>query len=252
VAARRPGDGSPGYKEIADALREQITSGELPDGAVIPGEDALMERYGVARATARSALAVLRNEGIAVTRRGSRTRVRLFRPLRRHGSKRLAREHWGSGRAIWDVDTAERGYTPNTQVSEDSASPDIADALGIEPGAPVVVRSRKFLVGSRPVQIATSYLPASIAAGTRIAEVDTGPGGMYARLRELGYSPATFSEEIRARMPSPDEIEALDLPQGTPVIEIIRRAATKDGTVVEVNKMVLDSYAYVLEYSIEA
>ncbi|MEK8141760.1 UTRA domain-containing protein [Streptomyces sp. M10(2022)] len=62
-------------------------------------------------------------------------------------------------------------------------------------------RSRRYLLDGKPVLKAVSYLPAEIADGTPIAEVDTGPGGIYARLAELGHAPK-FREEIRVRMPS--------------------------------------------------
>lgn len=251
--ARRPGDDPPGYRDVAADLRERIMSGELPDGAVVPGEDALMADYEISRTTARSALDALKHEGLIVTRQGSRTRVRLFKPLRRHGSKRLSREHWGAGRAIWEIDAGDRNWVPDqVDVSEAVALPHVAAALGLEPGTRVVIRARRFTVDGRPVQLATSYLPASIAAGTQIAQVNTGPGGSYARLADLGFAPAEFAEEIRARMPSPEEIDRLELPPGTPVIALTRRAATAEGVTVELNEMVLDAYAYVLEYSFSA
>jgi GntR family transcriptional regulator len=253
VNARRPGDDPPGYRDVAAELREQIMSGALPDGAVVPGENTLRAAYGISRTTARDALRVLKDEGLTVTRQGSRTRVRLFKPLRRLGNKRLSREHWGAGRAIWEVDAKDRNWVPDqVDVSEAAAPAHIAAALGLEPGTRVVIRARRFTVDGRPVQLATSYLPASIAAGTQIAEVNTGPGGSYARLTDLGFAPAEFAEEIRARMPSPEEIGRLELPPGTPVIALTRRAATAEGVTVEVNEMVLDAYAYVLEYSFSA
>lgn len=124
--------------------------------------------------------------------------------------------------------------------------------LDIEPGAPVVVRSRKFLVEGRPVQIATSYLPAELVRDTAIAQEDTGPGGSYARLAELGAEPVRFSEELRARMPSEDERAALELAAGTPVVEICRIAYTAEDQAVEVNQMLLDAGSYVLEYRLSS
>jgi GntR family transcriptional regulator len=49
-------------------------------------------------------------------------------------------------------------------------------------------------------------------------------------------------------MPRASEREALDLAQGTPVALIVRTAYTADDRPVEVNEMVLDSAAYVVEY----
>lgn len=103
-----------------------------------------------------------------------------------------------------------------------------------------------------PVLLATSYLPLPLVAGSAITREDTGPGGTYARLAELGHEPVHFREEIRSRMPSPDEVTQLDLAPGTPVILICRTAFTGQGRAVEVNEMTLDAGSYVLEYDFDA
>jgi GntR family transcriptional regulator len=65
-----------------------------------------------------------------------------------------------------------------------------------------------------PARLASSYYPAKIAAGTAIAQHDSGPGEVYARLAERGYAPARFCEQVRARMPDPWEAGQLLLPHG--------------------------------------
>src|SRR5690606_20874411 len=153
---------------------------------------------------------------------------------------------------IQDADTQERPRTVDVQVGEEPAAEWIANALGIEPDVSVVFRSRRFAVEGQPVQLATSYLPVDLARGSAIMHTDTGPGGIYARLADQGHAPVAFVEELRCRMPNPDETEALELPDGTPVIEIIRRAFQSDGRCVEVNRMVLDGSTYVLDYTFAA
>jgi GntR family transcriptional regulator len=63
---------------------------------------------------------------------------------------------------------------------------------------------------------------------------------------------AHFREEIRSRIPSGDEAAQLRLALGTPVMLITRSAFTADGTVVEVNEMMLDAASYILQYDFEA
>ncbi|MGI5267843.1 GntR family transcriptional regulator [Nonomuraea sp. CA-218870] len=240
----------PIYRQIADALRDRIQSGDLRDGDRLPGENALMTEYAIARATARQALAVLINEGLAVPKRGSGVYVRLFKPIRRHGSRRLAREQWGEGRSIWDADTRGRPFTVDqVEVVREQAPGEVAHMLGTPD---VWVRRRRYLVDARPVQLATSYFPAPLVEGSPITQEDTGPGGVYARLRDLGLPPAHFTEEVRARMPSPRESGLLGLPAGTPVIVVDRTAFLAGGSPVEVNEMVLDAAAYVLQYDFDA
>jgi GntR family transcriptional regulator len=55
---------TPLYLQIAAILRGQIEAGEIPPGRPVPSETQLMQRYEVARLTARKAVRVLRDEGL--------------------------------------------------------------------------------------------------------------------------------------------------------------------------------------------
>lgn len=248
------GDGTTrvGYREIADELREEIDSGRLKPGEKVPGENDLMARYGVEQPTARRALDVLKNEGLVVAKRGSGTFVREFRPIRRVSPDRLKTVVWGSGRSIWSADLGIRPMGQGTEVTTEPAPPLVAHVLELDEGTEVVVRRRRFAVEDKPVQLATSYYPAHLVAGSAITRANTGEGGSYARLAELGYKPVRFREELRTRMPREHERQTLELAQGTPVVEIVRTAYTSADQPVEVNLMVLDGASYVLEYKFSA
>ncbi len=64
------------YLRIAASLRDRITAGELRPGDRVPSTRQVVRDFGVAMATASRALAVLRDEGLVVTRQGSGTVVR--------------------------------------------------------------------------------------------------------------------------------------------------------------------------------
>ena len=97
-----------------------------------------------------------------------------------------------------------------------------------------------------------SYLPLAIAEGTVIAEIDTGPGGLYARLEDAGHTLDRFVEEVTARMPTVEERRRLELQAGVPVIVVVRTAYDIAGRPVEVCDTVKAAPAYVLEYEIKA
>jgi AcrR family transcriptional regulator len=61
---------------VAGALRQRIVSGSLRPGERVPSTRQLVRDFGVAMATATRALAVLRDEGLVVSRPGSGTVVR--------------------------------------------------------------------------------------------------------------------------------------------------------------------------------
>jgi len=258
VAGRRaldadPMTNEPKYRQIATELRAAIRAGDYAPGDRLPGENELMARYGIARMTARQALAVLLNDGTAIARKGSGVFVRDFTPVIREALKRLSQERWGTGASIWADDSDGRRMSVTTKVDEAEPPDRIAALLSLDTGDRVCTRTRRFVLDDKPVLLSTSYLPADLVAGSAITQQDTGPGGTYARLAELGHAPAHFREDLRARMPQPEETNALELPSsGTPVVDIVRTAYTDDGRPVEVNEMTLDASAYILRYDFDA
>ncbi|WP_159768880.1 GntR family transcriptional regulator [Streptomyces sp. HM190] len=60
-------DPTPIYKQVARVIRAKIESGELRPKDPIPSESKLVADYGVARDTARQAVALLRSEGWVIT-----------------------------------------------------------------------------------------------------------------------------------------------------------------------------------------
>ncbi|MFI6418980.1 GntR family transcriptional regulator [Streptomyces sp. NPDC050842] len=72
-------DPTPIYKQVARVIRERIKSGELQPRDPIPSESKLVADHGVARDTARQAVALLRSEGWVITlpQRGSFVAERL-------------------------------------------------------------------------------------------------------------------------------------------------------------------------------
>ena len=63
------------HRQVAAWIRERIESGEFQPGRRIPSETELVQASGVARGTARRAVAVLRDEGLVETIGGRGTYV---------------------------------------------------------------------------------------------------------------------------------------------------------------------------------
>jgi DNA-binding GntR family transcriptional regulator len=79
------------WREVADAIRARIHSGELGPGVVLPSEVALGQEHDVGRTTIRKAIDDLRAEGLVFVVHGSgtfvrevhdMTRLKLTRPYR--------------------------------------------------------------------------------------------------------------------------------------------------------------------------
>lgn len=176
--------------------------------------------------------------------------MRTFEPIIRSFPTRM--RAWRKGQAIQDSDTGKRARMVEVTVGETGANEVVASAFGLAPGDPVLRRSRRFAVDDRLVQLADSYYLLEVVRSTSIVYTDTGPGGVYARLAEIGREPVRFTERLRSRMPLPAEVDALELPGGTPIIAITRTAFDTEDRCVEVTEMVLDSSAYELEYNADS
>lgn len=183
-------------------------------------------------------------------------RLRTLRsPVRRLASDRFARRHRKEGKAAFIAEAEASGHAPSVdqiRVTNEVASADIAARLNLKPRERVIVRSRRYLADGRPVETATSYIPESIAKGTPITEVNTGPGGIYGRIEDAGHELARFTEEVSARMPTPDERKALEIGAGIPVMTLVRTAYDTNGVPVEVCDTVKIAHSFVLEYDVPA
>lgn len=239
----------PAFQRIAAELRAMILDGTLEPGQKVPSETELRDQHGVSKMTARNALVSLRDQGILESHQGKGFFVRSFQPLRRNATKRLSRELWGQGQSMWSVETHDRTLTPvNEEPEEIHAPAQIAEVMGLTTDDLVCKRARIYVVDDVPVMSAVSYLPMDIVAGSPITQIDTGDGGIYARLADLGHEPTRFREELRSRMPYPEEAAKLDMGAGTPVMHIVRTAADAAGRIVEINDMLLDASRFVMEY----
>lgn len=247
--------GLPLYRQIADHLRDEILRGDLEPGERLPATRDLEERYGCAMGTIRQALGVLKSEGLVVARHGSGVYVRDDPPIHRLAHDRLSRAHRKAGRAAYLAEMEREGHEPEVEILEvgrSQAPAEIRERLHLDEDADVLVRRRRYLADDRPVQTATSYLPWDLVGDTRIAEADTGPGGIYARLEEMGHTLAHFTEEVRARAPVGGEARVLQLEKGVPVLSIVRTAYDTRDEPVEVCDTLLRADRFVLSYRLPA
>jgi GntR family transcriptional regulator len=111
---------------------------------------------------------------------------------------------------------------------------DIAALLGIEPGQEVVIRKRLQLLDGVPAVISTSYYPLWVGENTRLESADALPEGPDNLIEELGHRFARGMELLRARMPTRDEVQLLELSPGVPVVQMLHIDYDSDGRTLQV------------------
>ena len=232
-------------RRIADDLRESIHSGHLAPGSEIPSENELAAEYHTSRKTVRSALAVLRSEGLITTGQGRRAAVRPRGQVGITVTGSNYRKHRGLGLPGFNAQALEQGQRPRQDIREVvrvPARPEVAARLDIDESAEVVVRRLTFLLEGIPVALHDSYFPADLAAGTAIEQPRLIKGGAHAVIEDpagpVHRHIARSVDEISGRMPTPDEARTLSMPPGVPVFHILRTVYDSEGRPVEVQDSV--------------
>ncbi|MGH8896402.1 MAG: GntR family transcriptional regulator [Egibacteraceae bacterium] len=227
------GSDRPVYRQVADVLRAAIRTGELVAGQSLPPETELMQRYGVSRNSVRTAVGLLRVEGLVVTVQGRGSFVRARRPLRRLGSSRHLQADEGGG-----ADDRLLGV----EVTDPPA--EVAERLGLVPDELVLVRRHLLSGGGEPAGLAHRYFP------LRVAQPTVGQAERIARAAPAEAERVV--EELTLRMPSPDEARQLGISGGVPVVRLLRTSYDASAGVVEVAELVLAGDRHVLVYEVPA
>jgi DNA-binding GntR family transcriptional regulator len=130
----------------------------------------------------------------------------------------------------------------------------VACRLGLAEGA-LVNRTRYLLTaGGSPVQLATSYEPAEVTAGTIVASPEEGPlagRGVVERLQAIGVTVDQLTEDVSVRRCPAVEAAALRMPAGAPVL-VVTREHRAGQRAVEMSEIVIPADRFTLRYRIPA
>lgn len=143
----------PLYHSLGQVVRGKIQSGEWPVGSRIPAERALMQIYGVSRATVRQAIEYMVREGILHRAQGKGTFV--APPKIKQGVLRLH---------SFTETMRRNGLLPRAQLlgkQNIDAPLNICKELSLGDGEQAIWLQRLILVNEAPVMIESSYLPAA-------------------------------------------------------------------------------------------
>lgn len=239
----------PVYLRVLDDLRHRISSGLLEPGARVPSRNAIIARYGVGETAAKHALAVLAAEGLIEARPGSGSYVRRAPVTRYLEHVRLG--HPGSPFGLAGDDSAPRPGREH-EASRVPPPPAVARRLGLRPGS-LTMRTRYVLcAGGAAVQLALSWEPVSLTAGTPVAVPEEGPlagRGVIERMKAIGIIVDQVTEDISVRPALRAEAAVLGLAPGAPVL-LVERSHLAGGRPVETADIVVSADGHRLRYRI--
>jgi GntR family transcriptional regulator len=181
--------------------------------------------------------------------------VRQRPAIRRLARNRFGRAYRETGKGAYDVEMKQLGLVPRTELVEVGPvipPQEVAERLQLGPEEQALIRRRQMYASDEPMQLATSFIPWSLAEGTRMAEPDTGPGGIYSRLADIGHGPVRFTEEVSTRLATPEESRFLGLTAPAPVFYLVRTALDGDDRPVEICEHVMSGERWQLSYGWQA
>ncbi|MGW7363260.1 GntR family transcriptional regulator [Streptomyces sp. NPDC054841] len=158
-----------------------------------------------------------------------------------------------AGTDAWGEEAAAQGRRGTQRIvhaGEVPAPREVAGLFGVAEGELVVVRSRVIELDGEPCELTDTYYPPGIAHGTRLAGTAKIRGGAVTLLAELGYVGVRVREDVTARVPSPEEREALRMGPNEPVLRLTRLTLDGGDRPIQADLMTMPAHRQRLRYEI--
>jgi len=218
----------PPYRRIAEEIIARIKSGELQPGDRLPSVRDIVRTEGISSGTAARVPSYLRAEGWAIATPGVGTIVAPRKKLTA-GADRLAKLQAG-GATLGDDERVEI-----LDAVREAASQEVADALGVDAGAEVARRRRRYLDGTGVVTVSTTWVSAAIAdQAPEFLEAAPLPKMTFGLIEErTGRRVARRRDTVALRLVPEDVAGPLEAEAGTPTVVVINNYWDQNGEPTE-------------------
>jgi DNA-binding GntR family transcriptional regulator len=204
---------APPYRQIADAIRERIRSGELAPGSKVPSVREVVQEYDVAMATAHRAVRLLQAEGYVRAEHGIGNVVMSETERGWSASEWVQRSH-RTGRIYPD---GQRARIVSAELAP--ATDQAAAALGLDRDAVAVRRVRVTYHDDVPLSWSTSWFHADHGElAPKLLQTDRILEGTFAYLAStLGRRAASWLDQYDPALATAEDAERLGISIGSPV-----------------------------------
>lgn len=201
------------YLKVHDQIKKDIFRERYPIGSLLPTEPELESEYNVSRTTIRKAMSLLEEEGYVEIKQGRGTRVLNFK----------AKQNFNRVTSVTEA-LRRKGYTVTTKsmhIDQVPAVYPLTAELNVKEGEPLARVQRIQLADGKPICIMVNYIPYLLVPGL---EESTGTfSALYQYLEErYNFKITNTKDRIFAVSASFFDAELLDIPIGTPVLQIER------------------------------
>jgi len=219
---------SPLYQQIKGLITQSLEAGEWKPGDMIQSEIELAGRYKVSQGTVRKAIDELAAENLLVRRQGKGTFVATHtEPRTQFRFLRLT------------PNEGEPRYPESTvlECKRVRAPAEIARALELKPGDPVITIKRVLAFSGLPCVLDELWLPGQAFRGLTAERLTESKAPLYSMFEnEFGTKMIRADEKVRAVAAEPGVAELLRVEAGSPLLLVERLTYTYGDKPVEVRK----------------
>ena len=222
---------SPLYQQIKALILQSLQQGEWKPGEAIPSEMDLAARFRVSQGTVRKAIDELAAENLVVRRQGKGTFVATH--AEQHVQYRFLKLLPDTGDARVEG-PAQRTVLECRRVR---ANADVARALALRSGDPVVQARRILSFAGEPTILEDIWLPGQAFKGLTAEQMAAYQGPTYAMFElDFGVRMVRAEEKIRAVLPDDEQAQLLHTIAGTPLLSVERIAYTYNDVPMELRR----------------
>lgn len=222
---------SPLYQQIKSLILNSLRLGEWKPGDAIPSEMELATRFRVSQGTVRKAIDELAAENLLIRRQGKGTFVATH--AEQHVQFRFLKLVPDSG-PPGSEGPAQRNII---ECRRTRASADIARALALRTGDPVLQVRRVLSFAGTPTILEDIWLPAAAFKGLTAERLANYQGPTYALFEiEFNVRMVRAEEKIRAEPAAQGREHLLQVEHGTPLLSVERIAYTYKDAPMELRR----------------
>ncbi|MDB5806952.1 MAG: transcriptional regulator, GntR family [Betaproteobacteria bacterium] len=223
----------PLYEVVRSGINERLHSGRWAAGDRIPTEGQLAEEFGVGIGTIRRAVEELVAEGLLIRRARVGTTVARLTDTRAFD---LFFSFVGGAGQPLKVSARLRSFR------REKASKELAQRLGLAPGAPVAKVENIRFIGGTPVMLDRIWIPLSLFKDLTPENFTARRDSIYSYYQEqYGVSVVRVLEDLGACAAERGLAGVLGLEEGAPLLRIERTAYTFKDTPVEFRVRFVDA-----------
>ena len=216
---------SPLYRQIKDFLIRSLEEGEWGPGDAIPSEGELAARFNVSQGTVRKAVDEMAADNLLVRRQGKGTFV---------ATHDDPRSFYRFLRLVPDDGSPTHTVSDPFSCKLQEASPEVALALGLPVGAPVVCVERLLRFNDDPVVFDQIYLVAELFPGLVLEKLLGGDRSLYSQFEnDYGVRMINAEEHLRAVAADAYSAGLLGVKPGDPLLLVERTAYSYGNKPVE-------------------